>query len=270
MNLTSEFLFDKFRIYDIDGYTKVRLGNKGDGGYVVLDELCQKTDVLYSYGVADDISFEQAFHTKYPQSKIRLFDHTVDGIPTSDPALTFKKEGLCYALDGSLPAKSVERHLEEFGETYDCRKTLKFDVEWSEWSTFDIYGENQRVFHFFDQVICEFHILPILYKDSHSPFFTELNKRVYSSANAAMFYKYRGVVEGFSNYFIPYHIHINNSLPLVEVDGFVMPQLVEVSMINRNLVGERKLAVGPFPDPLLDYPNKKDRPDILGFNWNHE
>ena len=267
-NVTSEFLFDKFRIYDVDGYTKVRLGNKGDGGYVVLDELCRKSKVLYSYGVDNDMSFEKDWHVRYPHTKIRLFDHTVDRIDTDDPTFVFKKEGACYAINGELPAKSVKRHLEENGEDYDFRKTLKFDIEWCEWSVFDINGESIPILPLFDQVICEFHFLPILYKDSHSPYFTELNKLVYWNANAHIFERYQQTIWSFFNRFTPYHVHINNSLPLINVDGFIMPQLVEVSMINNNLVKGKKLSVGPFPDPTLDFPNKTDRPDILNFKWD--
>ena len=39
-------------------YTKVRVGDKHDGGYVVLDENSQKWHKLFSYGVEINSYFE--------------------------------------------------------------------------------------------------------------------------------------------------------------------------------------------------------------------
>ena len=51
---------DNFLIFDTE-YTKVRVGDKKDGGYVVLDEVSNYSEKLYSYGVETNTSFESDF-----------------------------------------------------------------------------------------------------------------------------------------------------------------------------------------------------------------
>ena len=48
------------KVYDTE-HNKVRIGDSKDGGYIVLDEISAKTQILYSYGVETNSSFENEF-----------------------------------------------------------------------------------------------------------------------------------------------------------------------------------------------------------------
>ena len=80
---------DNFLIFDTE-YTKVRVGDKKDGGYVVLDEVSNYSEKLYSYGVETNTSFESDFCYRYNCDAV-LFDHTVDGPEKQDERFTFVK-----------------------------------------------------------------------------------------------------------------------------------------------------------------------------------
>lgn len=257
--------FNSIKIYDV-GYNRVRLGNKRDGGYVVLDEICQKSKVMYSYGISDDISFEEDFYSKYPNNKIRLFDHTINGINTNNPDFHFVKEGL--AADKGPNLNTLENHMDHFGDTFVPNKTLKIDIEWNEWDFFEKLSI--KTLQGFDQILCEFHTVPVLYKDSHSPYFTGFHKQVYNNINELMFKRYKDIMEKITKYYLPFHVHINNSIQPVDVNGMSIPSLVELSLVNRSLVKNYSLSKDKYPIDGLDYPNKTDRPDYLNFKWNDE
>jgi hypothetical protein len=254
--------FDTIRVYDV-GLTKVRLGNKGDGGYVVLDEVCKNSSRLYSYGVGNDISFEEDFYHRYSGNKIRLFDHTVDGINTNNKDFHFVQEGLSYKKLSHF--NTLENHIRQFGDENVPHKNLKIDIEWNEWKVFEELSD--KTLRSFDQIICEFHTIPVQYKDSHSPYFTEFHKQVYAQINNLMFARYTKVMDKILNWYCIFHAHINNSLPLVEVNGLKIPSLVELSLVNRQSITMARLpAKSRFPQDGLDYPNKTDRDDI---EWNN-
>lgn len=55
-----------------------RVGNKNDGGYVIPKKSLQDTEILISFGLSDDWSFEKEFH-KFSNSKVLCFDNSVNG-----------------------------------------------------------------------------------------------------------------------------------------------------------------------------------------------
>ena len=62
--------YDFLRVYDINN--KLRIGSNYDGGYIIIDNLCNY-DVLLSCGIANDDTFEHYFvnkHNKYNNKKI--------------------------------------------------------------------------------------------------------------------------------------------------------------------------------------------------------
>ena len=266
-NAAREFL-DLIKVYDV-GYTKRRLGNSGDGGYVVLDEISRISSRLYSYGVGNEISFEQAFHSEYPRNHVRLFDHTVEDFYTNHPAFTFTKEGIGQVNRGDI--NTLRNHLDRFGDLEVPHKTLKLDIEWAEWDVLNsITLREPELLTTFDQILCEFHVIPVIYKDSHSPYFTGFHKHVYEQINIQLFESYKGVLANVLTQYVPFHVHINNSLPLVKIGEEKLPTLIELSLVKRSLIDTRVMtrSTDTFPINGLDFPNKSDRPDIIGYDWN--
>ncbi len=61
--------------YKIDGL--IRIGSKGDGGYLIPKCLINKTEFLVSLGISDNWSFDAHFKELKPSLKIHAYDHTI-------------------------------------------------------------------------------------------------------------------------------------------------------------------------------------------------
>ena len=80
--------------------------------------------------------------------------------------------------------------------------------------------------------------------------------------NEGIFIKYCLALEKLNEHFYIFHAHANNSLPLIEVNGYKFPPLMELSFVRKDLVACAMPTIETFPVEGLDYPNKTDRPDI--------
>ena len=59
-------------------YQLTRLGKKNDGGYLIGNETIKKADVLISFGIKNDWSFEKDFKKINNQAKIYCYDNQLD------------------------------------------------------------------------------------------------------------------------------------------------------------------------------------------------
>lgn len=248
------------KIYDTE-FQKVRIGDNHDGGYVVLDKISKMCEKLYSYGVETNSSFENQFVEMY-DCNAHLFDHTVNQAAEINPRFTFDKEGLGYKK--TEDCDTLENHIIKYGNSQ--HKTLKMDIEWCEWDVFDNIPEN--ILKDFDQILCEFHIIPVKYKDSHSPYFTGFHKNFYDNVNQILFERYKKILDKIQDFYYVFHVHVNNSIPANCVNGEMIPPLLELSLVNKKYIMEPKLSTTRFPIDGLDYPNKTDRPDVTNIEWN--
>jgi hypothetical protein len=248
------------KVYDTE-YNKVRVGDNRDGGYVVLDEISAKTQTLYSYGVETNSSFENEFVEKYNCNAV-LFDHTVSAAAEVNDKFTFVKEGLSHKKTDNCD--TLQNHLDKYG----CpkHKTLKMDIEWCEWDVFKNISDD--ILNDFDQILCEFHVIPVKYKDTHTPYFTSFHNAFYNNVNKILFEKYNKVFQKLQQYYYVFHVHVNNSIPCNIVENELVPPLIEMSLVNKNLIKNPTLSTSHFPTDGLDYPNKTDRPDITNIAWN--
>lgn len=255
--------FDTLKINRVLDCDKVRVGREGDGGYIVLDQLC-KGATLYSYGIGDDISFEVDFVNRYG-GKAKCFDHTIDGIPTTDPRITFKKTGLGNGRNCNFPVSDVD--LQD-----SAPRILKVDVEHNEWDWLSKWGP-QGGWH---QIIVELHVLPVspvrptaqylnggeVVYGEVSPYFRRMFDEFDDQVNDFVFKTYVRALDRLLAGYAVFHIHGNNSLPKATVDGYTWPQLLELSLVRKDLVTFVPDPDAQFPVPGLDFPNKTNRPDF--------
>jgi hypothetical protein len=254
---------NNIKVYDTP-YIKIRYGVDSDGGYVALKEISEKCQSLYSYGVSYDISFEIDFFKKNKECAVKLFDHTIVEIPEMPKEFMFLSEGIGTEKTECLD--SLKNHLERFGDLGTKNKILKIDIEWNEWEVFEKMDD--ETMDSFDQILCEFHLTPVSYNDNHSPYFTEFHQFVYNKINDLLFDKYSKVFDRLQNFYYIYHVHGNNSLPAIEFKGEFIPQLLEVSMVNKKYVDDPIISNSIFPVEGLDYPNKPWKDEIKNILWN--
>ncbi len=233
----ADTVFDRLALltpWDID-LEKFRIGQKGDGGYVVADRLNPRQAVL-SYGIADEVSFD--FEMAEAGFKVWQFDHTIPKAPVTHENIRFTKEGVAGEDSADELLFTVESHAERLGINLDGA-ILKMDVEGAEWSVFEAMSE--ATLGRFDQIFLELHGLGRL---SRAPFAR----------------KFRMIMEKINAQFTLFHVHANNARPLVAIDNFVTPGLLEVSFVRTDLVKRRRSRTW-YPTEL-DFPNVAKKPDL--------
>jgi hypothetical protein len=220
------YILQLIRPFDIDG-SLIRYGNKSDGGYVVNKEYIKKSNILYTYGVGIDISFEQDLLTDNSNYLVHMYDHTINGSLESNDYIFFHKEGL-----GLTKVKNKNNFLNhiKINNHEDKKITLKIDIEGDE---IDFFNEvDISKFNNVIQMIVEFHCW-----------------------NVNVFSKMLESISKINKYFYCIHFHHNNHLPLLNVKNILCPQAIELTFIN-------KLYVNEYPN----YKNQKYPIDGLDYS----
>jgi len=237
-------------------HAKTRVGGENDGGYVVVERFCNQADVLLSFGIGDDVSFEKDFAKRFSPKKIFLCDPNVDSPDVSpfEESFKFLRWGAKTLSEagGSL-AKAIGIDL-----TYSSM--LKMDVEFGEWDA--ILRTPEEVFKRFLQIVIELHVMLVPPNTQNlSPYFSDLYRFVNTEMQIEMLRTFKmGLSRLLQNHVIV-HGHPNNSLPKQCVAGYEFPQLIELTLVRRDLIATNQPTLETFPTEW-DAPNKTDRPDI--------
>lgn len=262
-----DWFFRYLEVHDVEA-TKVRVGRQHDGGYVVLDELCRTTQLVHSYGIGDDVSFEEDFADKYG-GHIYCFDPTIETLPSTNSSLTFTKTGL-----GHGPGyHSLAHNLQQFGKTVRGDKMLKIDVDYHEWDALCEPGTYNYLLEF-TQVIIELHIIPCISQTpviaytgglgKVSSYFEKFYSNFDTHVNNMLFGHYTRAISNLLRDFVVFHVHGNNSLPKAKVGDYAWPQLLELSLVRRDAVKDLGPTTQSFPIPGLDFNNKSNRIPLIG------
>jgi hypothetical protein len=223
----------------------------GDGGYVMVSP--QGSEVCYSYGISQEVSFDEEVVRGYGVRTVRQFDMTLFGayVPPLEE-FTFYDEGVGPSRDAHARVDTIENHVTRFREL-GARKILQMDVEGAEWES--LWACPEYVLRSFDHLVVELHGMTNL----HS-----------MRRNAAVLAK-------LNLQFVLVHVHVNNcgmdakdglQQQFREVLGYLVPCILEVSYVNRRLVPDESRiarATKRFPT-LLDFPNIK-APDVRLNVW---
>jgi hypothetical protein len=224
--------------FDID-IPKIRVGSRGDGGYIMADVFSPDQAVL-SFGLGGNVDFDlrmaQSGHAIY------MYDHTIAELPHEHPLFHYSKEGVAGASNPAIALYSIEDHLARKGVAGD-RLILKIDVEGAEWETFQMMPE--PVLARFEQIVVEIHCL------------TQIGD---PGVRALVF----EVLSKLNRRFTLFHVHANNNAPIRIVDGMPVCDVLELSYVKTGLV-KRKPSRTVYPTPL-DAANKVGTSDyVLGF-----
>jgi hypothetical protein len=241
----------EIKVYDTE-LTKFRIGNPCDGGYVVLKEIAEQTKDCYSFGIGEDIGFEIDFFNLFPGTSFYLFDPTITSIPKSPKGFNYIFTNI--GIGNGYGTCNMETQKESL---------LKVDIEWNEWDAFFHmpYSQLKK----FSQILVEFHIVHAEPKQGLTPYFRDFYNSVYKHVNDEIFIRYMAVLNKLNTFFYCYHIHANNSLPITDMDGHMIPPLLEMSFVRKDLVIKAEPTKESFPIEGLDFPNKVDRSDIYNY-----
>jgi len=243
MSVTYNFL-NEIKIHETD-LPKVRVGHPNDGGYVLIDSLCHGIEVVYSFGVEQDVSFDKAFAERYAHSNgptIRMFDHTIHGLPEEVPNGHFYKRGIGDHTTDNID--TLENYIEEF-EDGDKRMILKMDVEGHEWASLDCCSDETLLK--FEQIMfeCHGHQFPNP-NPSTDHYGQELPTKVLKKLN---------------EHFYMIHAHANNWGWNEQVDIYKIPTLLELSLVRKDLVHNIKIYEGGYPTEH-DGVNRTTHPEV--------
>jgi hypothetical protein len=230
-------LLKVYTTYDENGPLKlIRLGREGDGGYVVPAISFEKAEALFGYGISNDISFEEEFSTKYNKNSYG-FDCSIDNIEIKNKLTHFIPD--CLATDKFLYNKSSSTNISTFSEqlkklNLEGKKVfIKMDIEGAEYDAFpDMLNNAENI----SGIVMELHLNEDLnWFNKAIDLLTELNKNFYLVNN-----------------------HGNNcgldEFTASNVKGAI-PQLLQLTYINKNLVDHAEIAKDQSHPNKLDTPN---------------
>ena len=135
--------YDYLQVYNINN--KLRIGSIYDGGYIIIDKLCDY-DVLLSCGIANDDTFEHYFVNKY-NKKCFAFDGTIYNIPHQHKNIEFIKKNIGTTNDTTDMKNEIRYYNNIF---------LKMDIEGSEFDWINNLSEIE--INKFKQICIEFHL----------------------------------------------------------------------------------------------------------------
>ena len=223
------------------GHKKIRIGRKADGGYIFLNDL-KNIKIAYSFGISKEISFDKELADK--NIDVYMYDHTIKSLPFENSRFHWKKIGLSGKISNKTYLKTLPELLKENGHTKENDLILKIDIESHEW---DVFQNLQiKILNKFKYIVGEFH-------------FSERKK-----------YDYFKILQKLQITHQIFHLHCNNCGKIIELDGYKICNLLEISFIIKNGYYFFK-DNNKFPIEKLDYKNckkKREISDILNlFNY---
>ena len=248
----------------------IRIGRDNDGGYVIPYEIISKTDVLLSYGVKNDWSFEKDFYKKNSNVKIHCYDHTLNFLSLIRYTIkylllfpfyciTLDRKRLKRCIYGILlipdyfvffgkkakhfkyriwstdddNSKTVGYTLNQFPKVAGEKFFIKMDIEGAEYKVFD---DIINLSGFIGAIVVEFHAL--------DEFAENFNR----------------IINKISKHFNIVHIHGNNFSKLLKNQNF--PSAIEMTFINKSYCDNSiEPSFKEYPLDGLDQPNKISKLD---------
>jgi hypothetical protein len=206
---------------------KIRLGPKGDGGYVVTEKMLSECSCLFNYGVGNEIGFEKDFVEKY-EKLVYMFDHTIPDFDFSkiNNKLNFLREGLGFEEN----CKDFLLHSDDLG--IKEKIILKIDIEGKE---FD-YFENTNI-------------------DELSNRCVGILLEVHQLSNPNLKERFINFSKKILEKFYICHVHGNNWGGTFVEDGEEIPNVIELTYIHKSLVNELSDEKEKYPIDGLDFKN---------------
>jgi len=224
------------RIYPIEsGHKLVRIGESGDGGYIVPDDF-KGVKYCFSPGVADNAKFEETIWRQYKISSF-LADYSVDAPPESDVEFDFEKKFLGNRSD-DIYLRLEEWVNNKLPKNPKADLILQMDIEGSEYPV--LLDAPADILRRFRIMVIEFHGLQAMLDRNALPFFDQLFAKL-------------------TRDFYVVHNHPNNVRQPLRYKGIEIPQLVEMTFLRKDRVLDKN------PEFRRDFPHPLDTPCVPSF-----
>jgi len=223
-------------------YKKERIGKPYDGGYVIY-ELPSVYDCFISGGISNDISFEQAFLTKYPDIPCFAFDGTISSLPVADTRIQFIQKNLGNQETHNLT--NLHSTIEPFKNIF-----MKIDIEGHEFRLFPTFTE--RHMNSIKQLVVEI----------HSPGDIQLYPNYFRGLSDIQHSQMLQFFEKINKTHTLVHVHPNNGCKTYYVDGIHLPNVFECTFIRNDFVSDRVPNNLPLPT-VMDMPNIPNNPIVV-------
>ncbi len=232
-----------YSVYDDKGIISLkRLGRDNDGGYVVPEKALTEADVLFGYGIADDISFEENFSDIYNKPSYG-FDCGTKHMSTSNKKCKFISQ--CIGTDGFLYKGQ---------ESSEAIKSFSEQIK-------ELNVEKNNIFVKIDIEGAEYEAIDSVLK--HSDNVTGIAIEVHFTQSPQIL-KLLELLEKLNKNFKLVHIHANNSggkdFTAPNLEG-TLPRVLELSYINNNLINRYEVAIDQnFPKEIdmINVPSLED------------
>jgi hypothetical protein len=231
-------LLGLLRPHDVVGARKTRIGRAFDGGYVMIDAF-DEVEAVYSLGINDDVSWDAEMAAR--GLDIHQYDHTIDGLPEENARFHWNRIGIAERSGDGMT--SLADALAANGHAQARNLLLKCDIECAEWTM--LRHTPQETLSCFSQIVLELHDLCRLGDGDDADV---------RQAVAALTASHHVV-----------HVHANNYGGVQVVGGFMLPNVVELTLLRKDM-GEFRPSTTTFPTPL-DMPCAREWADIYLGNF---
>lgn len=237
MTINNDFL----KVYKTPSHTKIRLGSKYDGGYVIVDNVCDY-DLFVSCGISDNIDFEVDFLNRYKNVNCLAFDGTISNIPVNNQNITFIKKNI-----GDKNDEKTTTLIDYFKNNNNI--FLKMDIETFEfiWLSHMSDEELKKV----AQIVIEIHF-PFTLADH---VFNRLCGTIEVNKKIDIIQKL------FKNHKL-FHIHGNSACGKCMYNGKELPNVIECTFVRNDLITDSEISFDNIPDPKLDNVNIRNNGEI--------
>lgn len=221
------------------GIELIRLGEENDGGYLIPNDL-NNVELCFSAGIGDLAKFERDLQQKYNINSI-LADFNKINKNILPESSKFIKKKISFELGED------NLNLNKFISS-EKDIILKIDIEGDEYLNLINFDEKK-----FDNVrilIIELHDL----RNLRSKFFYQ------------MFEKFLNKI---CEHFYICHLHPNNTSKIKKIGKYLIPDMIELTLINKRRINKKLLNYSNIPHPL-DQKTDPNKRDIFVFdNWKN-
>lgn len=215
----------------------IRIGGNGDGGYL-LPKCLDEIDYCFSPGVDVVANFEDEISKRYG-IKSFMADASVSSPPLINPDFDFIPKFLGSRTHDNFI--TLSDWMNQSNVKIESKKILQMDIEGGEYDVLSY--ESSETISRFSVMNIEFHGLQNIFEKNFLVMLTAIFEKIYSNFSIC-------------------HVHPNNCLPIVELDGIEIPPVIEITFINNDMVNRLKTSENIILPHKLDRKNVQENEDI--------